>query len=64
METPTARVMKENTFRLGAGQVYPYRYYYGTMGLLDGLEINGRVTEVIGVKSLVCRLRRLQRQGG
>ncbi len=42
--------MKENTFRLGAGQIYPYRYYYGTIGLFDRLEINGRVTEVIGVK--------------
>ncbi len=51
METPTARVMKDDTFRVGAGQASPYRYYYGTIGLLDGLEINGRVTEVIGVKS-------------
>ncbi len=49
METPTARVMKEDTFRIGVGQVYPYRYYYGTMGLFDGLEINGRVTEILGV---------------
>ena len=51
METPTARVMKEDTFRIGAGQVYPYRYYYGAMGLFKGLEIDGKVTEIIGVKS-------------
>jgi hypothetical protein len=52
METPTARIMNENSYRFGAGQAYPYRYYYGTLGLFDGLEINGRVTEVIGVKAL------------
>ena len=51
METPTARVMKEDTFRIGTGQVYPYRYYYGAMGLFKGLEIDGKVTEIIGVKS-------------
>ncbi len=28
MEIPTARVMKEDSFRVGAAQVYPYRYYY------------------------------------
>jgi hypothetical protein len=48
-ETPTARVMKENRFRLGATQVHPYRYYFGTVGLFDRIEITGRVTEVIGV---------------
>ena len=51
MEDPTARVMKEDTFRIGAGQVYPYRYYYGAMGLFKGLEIDGKVTEIMGVKS-------------
>ncbi|NOZ68746.1 MAG: YjbH domain-containing protein [Deferribacteres bacterium] len=49
MEIPTARVMKENTYRLGGGQVRPYRYYYGTISPLKGLEINGRITEVMGV---------------
>ncbi len=49
MEMPTARVMKENSYRLGGGQVMPYRYYYGTVSPLNGLEINGRITEVIGV---------------
>ena len=51
MEDPTARVMKEDTFRIGAGQVYPYRYYYGALGLFEGLEIDGKVTEIVGVKS-------------
>lgn len=49
LETPTARTMPENRYRLGATQVHPYRYYYGTVGLFDRLEVNGRVTEVIGV---------------
>ena len=51
MEIPTARVIKENTFRLGAAEVYPYRYYYGALGILPGLEIDGRVTEIVGVKA-------------
>jgi len=50
-ETPTARMMAENRYRLGATQVHPYRYYFGTVGLFDRLEVNGRVTEVIGVKA-------------
>jgi hypothetical protein len=49
LETPTARVMKENRYRLGATQVRPYRYYFGTVGLFDRFEVNGRITEVTGV---------------
>lgn len=49
LETPTARVMTENRYRFGAAQVRPYRFYYGTIGLFDRLEVNGHVTEVIGV---------------
>jgi hypothetical protein len=52
METPTARVMKEDEFRIGAGEVSPYRYYYGTLGLFKGLEVDGKITEIIGVKAL------------
>ena len=51
MEIPTARVMKEDSFRLGAGQIRPYRYYYGAISPLKGLEIDGRITEVLGVPS-------------
>ena len=51
MEIPTARVMKENTYRLGAAQVYPYRFYYGALGLLPNLEVDGRVTQIIGVEA-------------
>lgn len=53
METPSARVMKEGRYRVGFSQVDPYRYYYGTVGLYEGLEVNGRVTEVLGVKALL-----------
>ncbi len=49
LETPTARMMPENRYRLGATQVHPYRYYYGTVGLFERIEVNGRVTEVLGI---------------
>ncbi len=52
MEIPSARIMKENTYRVGAGQVYPYRYYYAALGAWKGLEVDGRFTEIIGVKAL------------
>ncbi len=52
MEIPTARIMKKNSFRLGFSQSDPYRYYYGAISPLKGLEINGRITEVMGVKSI------------
>jgi len=51
MEIPTARVIKENSYRLGGGQVKPYRYYYGAISPLKGLEVDGRITEVLGVSS-------------
>ena len=47
METPTARVLEYAKYRVGLSQVYPYRYYYGTVSPLLGLEINGRLTEVL-----------------
>jgi len=49
METPTARVMKENRYRVGASIVDPYRQYYGTIGIFPRTEVNGRITEVSGV---------------
>jgi len=54
METPTARVLKEGRYRIGISQIEPYRYYYGTVGLLRGLEIGGRITEVRGVPALTA----------
>lgn len=52
METPTARVLEENKFRAGISQIDPYRYYYIAVSPFKNLEIDGRVTEVIGVKAL------------
>jgi hypothetical protein len=51
MEIPTARVMKENSYRIGASQIDPYRYYYMTFSPFKGIEINGKITEIIGVKA-------------
>ena len=48
METPTARVLKEGRYRIGVSQIDPYRYYYGAVSPLKGLEIDGRVTEELG----------------
>jgi hypothetical protein len=52
METPTARVLKEGRYRVGASQISPYRYYYAEISPLKGLEIGGRLTEVQGVPAL------------
>jgi hypothetical protein len=51
MEIPTARVIKENSYRIGASQIDPYRYYYMTFSPFKGIEINGKITEIIGVKA-------------
>jgi hypothetical protein len=51
MEIPTARIMKEDTYRVGAGQVFPYRYYYLALSPFKGMEMDGRITEKIGVQS-------------
>jgi hypothetical protein len=49
LETPTARVMKENSYRLGVSQAHPYRTYFGAVGIFPRVEINGRITEVLDV---------------
>ncbi len=54
LETPTARVMKENRYRVGASQIRPYRNYFGTVGLFERLEVNARVTEIMGVPALTA----------
>lgn len=51
MEIPTARVIEYGKYRVGFTQVNPYRYYYGTISPLPRVEINGRVTEVMGVEA-------------
>jgi len=52
MEIPTARLLKENTYRLGAGQIYPYRYYYVALSPFKWMEFDGRITEIMGVAAL------------
>jgi hypothetical protein len=49
MEIPTARVLKEDSYRLGYSQIDPYRNYYGAVSPLKGLEVDLRITEVMGV---------------
>ena len=49
METPTARVQREGRARFGVSQANPYRYYYGSMSVFSGLEVGGRVTQLLGV---------------
>ncbi len=51
MEIPTARILTENSYRIGIGQVAPYRYFYGAVSPFRGLEIDGRITEELGVSS-------------
>jgi hypothetical protein len=52
MEIPTARIMKEDTYRVGANQIYPYRTYFVTFSPFEWMELGGRVTEIIGVSAL------------
>jgi hypothetical protein len=51
MEVPTARVIRENSYRIGFSQISPYRYFYGTISPLRGLEAGGRITELLDVPS-------------
>jgi hypothetical protein len=54
MEIPTARVMKESSFRTGISNIDPYWYYYGAVSPWPGLEISGRVTRVEEVPALTA----------
>src|SRR4030043_1700985 len=49
MEIPTARVMREESYRVGVTLVHPYWYYYIGVAPLKGLEIFGKFTKVEGV---------------
>src|SRR3972149_10353042 len=51
MEIPTARVMREESYRVGLSAVHPYWYYYVGVTPLEGLEIFGRVTKVQDVSA-------------
>lgn len=49
MEIPTARILEDGRMRIGASNVDPFRTYYFGLGFLPGLEVNGRVTEVLNM---------------
>lgn len=51
MEIPTARVMRSDTWRIGASQAEPVRTYYTGFSPLAGLEVGGRVTEYLHTRS-------------
>ncbi len=51
METPTARVLEEGKYRIGISQIDPYRYYYTTVSPFKGLEVGGRVTEILDTEA-------------
>ncbi|MBP9561077.1 MAG: YjbH domain-containing protein [Syntrophorhabdaceae bacterium] len=52
IEIPTARVMKENSFRAGIGLAHPYNWYYLVISPVKGLEMEGRITEIRGIPAL------------
>lgn len=49
-ETPTARVLSEKQYRIGASFVRPYFTYFGSLAPFPRIEINGRVTAIEGVR--------------
>jgi hypothetical protein len=51
MEIPTARVMREESYRFGVTRVFPYWYYYVGAAPFEGLEIFGRFTRIEGLLS-------------
>ncbi len=52
METPNARILEDGVLRFGAAQALPYRWYTAGMGVLPGLEISGRLTEITNIPAL------------
>lgn len=51
LEIPDARVMEKHMWRPHVRQVHPYRFYSISITPFDGVEITGRVTEILGVKA-------------
>jgi hypothetical protein len=52
MEIPNARILEDGIVRVGAAQALPYRWYTGGMGILPGLELSGRLTEMTNIPAL------------
>lgn len=51
LEIPTARVLGDGIVRLGYAEARPYRWYTGAMGVLPGMEVSGRFTEITNIDS-------------
>jgi len=49
MEIPNARIMEDGVIRAGITQALPYRWYALGMGVLPGLELSGRLTQLTNV---------------
>jgi hypothetical protein len=49
MEIPNARILEDGVLRFGAAQALPYRWYTAAMGVLPGLEISARLTEITNI---------------
>ena len=49
MEIPTARILDDGEIRAGVAHAYPYRWYSGAMGILPGLEVDFRLTELLNM---------------
>ena len=49
MEIPTARILPDGAMRLGLGQASPYIWYTFGFGVLPGLELTARYTDVTNI---------------
>ncbi len=52
VETPTARILREGSLRVGFATAKPYNYYYGVVSPIKGLEVSGRITEIMDLPDL------------
>lgn len=52
LEIPNARILEDGVVRFGASQAMPFRWYFGGMGILPGLEFTGRLTEITNIPAL------------
>jgi hypothetical protein len=47
LEIPNGRVVEDGEARFGLSNLYPYNTYYASLGFLPGLELNGRIVEIL-----------------
>ena len=52
MEIPNARILDDGFIRIGAAQALPYRWLTGGIGILPGMELTGRLTEITNISAL------------